>query len=127
MANEVAAQNQPSRYQQNHRKAWNREDRLYRLRIVDLDGSIAFSPLRRVRFQEGIDIAVFPNPAKGQITIVNATLDEGWRLYSSLGQEISVVASMGASGMNMYFEGIPSGLYFLRDKSGRTKRIVISD
>ena len=38
----------------------------YRLRMVDLDGSAEFSPIRSVTLQQKEEVVLFPNPSKGQ-------------------------------------------------------------
>lgn len=73
----------------------------YRLRMVDKDGTFAFSSIRPLQFEGGIKRIVYPNPAKdklflnapesiGKIRIFNASGVEVYHTAQKVGAEISI-------------------------------------
>lgn len=93
-------------------------DYLYRLRMVDQDGSQRFSPLVSVTVAAGDAFRVWPNPTSGPVNISGTK--NGYLLLDAQGQR--VVAPRTSSGLDL--SGFASGLYYLRGADGTTQRIV---
>ncbi|MEO8590660.1 MAG: T9SS type A sorting domain-containing protein [Flavobacteriales bacterium] len=69
----------------------------YRLRMLDLDGTSTFSPVRSVRFSADAPLC-YPNPSDGDFVIRQLTEGANVRVSDALGHEIA--ASMAFSGTN---------------------------
>lgn len=122
---EVRARNAPGFYAFTHSADWNEPKRLYRLRMIDLDGTEAFSPLREVRFITAWQIRVFPNPADRILYVETEDRTGDWQLYSTAGRLMPVRRQQTDRGWIFYVERLPAGVYALRDGNGRVKRVVI--
>lgn len=49
----------------------------YRIRMVDINGQVTYSPVRAINFDDaGADFAVFPNPTAGPLTIISRNLNK---------------------------------------------------
>jgi alpha-amylase len=122
---EVRARNAPGAYTFIHSADWNGPRRLYRLRMVDLDGTEVLSPLREVRFTTPGQIRVFPNPADRILYVETEDRTADWQLYSSAGRLMPVRRQRTYRGWTFYVERLPAGVYALGDGNGRVKRVVI--
>ena len=49
---------------------------LYRLKMIDLDGSFAYSRINNVRFEGLPSISIYPNPVANQLSVSNLNTDE---------------------------------------------------
>ncbi len=84
----------------------------YRLRIVDLDGSVQYSPVRRVTYTAAKKIDIYPNPTGGSLFFgkngVRLTqteiFDAGGNLLQSIPGDISQIETAD----------LPKGVYYLR-------------
>ena len=103
----------------------NLGDNYYRIKVLDLDGSVDYSPTRFVSFRQesAHGLAVFPNPNNGSFTL---QIQEGRRFGSRVtfsianpqGQEVyqAVWPSEIAEGFSFNFKlptNLPKGLYIL--------------
>jgi len=103
----------------------------YRLRMVDLDGSFTYSPLR---FADGgaalWALTVWPNPASGQARVALPPGSEVLEvaLINLQGQRIPLVWSMQGAGLEVDLSAIRAGVYnlMLRTSAGAgTARITV--
>jgi hypothetical protein len=110
----------------------------YRLRQVDLDGTVAFSDAVVVRRGAPAGLALhaaFPNPVRGAATVRYELPDAGpvrLALYNVLGQQVQVVAEgearAGRVEQTLDTRRLASGIYFLRletPQGVRTQRLSV--
>ncbi len=104
----------------------------YRLKQVDLDGRVTYTPVRKVNFAAIKDFTVFPNPVnRGEnLTIkVENVANAKLELVNSLGQIIVSSFSNNNSIINLPINAkIPAGQYVLRVIGGNsitTKKVLI--
>ena len=100
----------------------------FRLKMLDLDGAVAFSPvvvLTGACYPAGLQ--AFPNPATSELTVRNLPVGSEVRLYSSTGQLLRQ-AQASAAGAVLLVEGLPAGLYLLRavDAAGQVQTLQVS-
>ena len=103
----------------------------YRLKMIDLDGTYAFSSIEKLGFDSQAKISLYPNPVSEYITIDMADF-----------QDVSKVEILNAAGKEVYTSGtkpadvIPvkqlgAGMYIVKIKKSDdnviTKRIVVSN
>jgi hypothetical protein len=95
----------------------------YRLKMVDIDGSFAFSPIQSVTFADaaGISVVVYPNPVSERLFLQAADLSlvKALELYSYSGQ---LLRSTVDTQKGLQVKGLSSGLYLLKvlNKDGST-------
>jgi len=93
----------------------------YRLRMLDLDGKVEFSPLRTVTLKNEPQVLLFPNPTSGsfwlkfqQPTLENIQIE----VRDALGREVlSEAIETGAAQKEMNIANQPAGIYFVLMKS----------
>jgi len=107
---------------------------LYRLRMVDLDGRIAYSDIRALFTDPAPnhDARIFPNPTATGIHVQLAEVAERERflhLYSITGtlvlQEQIRPGETNHRYLDLAGQGLPPGAYLLRLPGGSAKRIVL--
>ncbi len=108
----------------------------YRLKQVDRDGSIEYSPARLVRF-DGLDagsVRYYPNPTRGMLQIdVSAVLNKEIRIITITNAAGIVVQQFiprlsNDSKIDVNLGNMPKGIYFIQLKMGSfnsTQRIVL--
>jgi hypothetical protein len=105
--------------------------RYYRLKVVNVDGSIRYSPVRTVQFEDAVLWQVYPNPSKGAFSLVyQLSTNEklAARLYDAKGslvKEISSVATGFLQKLNIDISAnnYASGVYLLRIKGGEKEQV----
>ncbi len=103
----------------------------YRLKMVDLDGTFAYSPIRSLTFRSVAETAalLYPNPATAKVYLQNPDRREITfvTMYSFTGREVAVYHDKTAQLLEI--SHLPAGLYLLQihHKSGpvETRRVVI--
>jgi hypothetical protein len=102
----------------------------YRLKIVNMDGTVAISDIRNVRGTSGnLDFIVFPNPSNGKVSINITEVDDA--------VEVEVVDNTGrviqsktvSNSSSVEFNGLPKGMHLVRitnKNTGETKTQKIS-
>lgn len=90
-------------------------ENLYRLRMVDLDGTYAFSAIKTVSVENGTGrIFVYPNPVvNGKLTI-NMPGSERYRAEITTLTGVSVLKQSLAKTQELNLHGLASGMYVLR-------------
>lgn len=108
----------------------------YRLKIVDADGSFAYSNIVSVVSERaGLSVKVFPNPSSGPSAevYVDGNGEMGLEIYNALGVRVAVSGAVVKAGTNtvpLATAGLPPGLYFLKvSGSGRsaTARFAVTE
>ncbi|MBL0127156.1 MAG: T9SS type A sorting domain-containing protein [Flavobacteriales bacterium] len=90
----------------------------YRLRIVDLDGSFTFSPVRSVRMMETA-LVCHPNPTSGSFTVLHVPDGGVIEVLDVLGRSVQVDARPSTGGSMQVRLFLPSpGLYTVRMSNG---------
>ena len=90
----------------------------YRLKQVDLNGTIAYSSVRTVTFAaQAAELSLFPNPARQSTTLDLGSLPTGTyevTLTNVLGQTVRTFTQAGGSSQLLDVSELPSGNYQLR-------------
>jgi hypothetical protein len=88
----------------------------YRLKMVDKDGSFAYSPIRSVRFNLGIDaeLLVYPNPAIDRVTIKSSdtTPVSSVTVYNMAG--VKLLSTSVSKDGTVNLSRLPAGSYILK-------------
>ncbi|MET0463290.1 MAG: CARDB domain-containing protein [Chitinophagaceae bacterium] len=84
----------------------------YRLKMVDIDGSFTYSPVKEVVMNGLIALQVYPNPAKQMITIRGLQVNGTLQLMSVDGKVLKQINTMDNM-MTMNLDGLPSGMYVI--------------
>ena len=104
----------------------------YRLKIVDLDGSIEYShTIALVRDVAQNTIAIYPNPINEWL-IVNASINPSTKLeikiYDSVGRVVfskePIVNSSGQWNAKIDSSHLPSGMYMIQFINGNTSETM---
>lgn len=101
---------------------------LYRLKLVDQDGSFSYSAVQNLRFEAGAALSVYPNPAINTVYVAaenGATIS----LMTVSGSVIQAPLNHEGSRTRIDVSGVPSGLYLIRvqNNSGtQTQRVLIN-
>lgn len=110
----------------------------YRLKMIDIDGSFTYSPVKSVVLGEGktTNVSIAPNPAKGQV-FVKLNADEAkaitFVLVDVTGKTVLTERKNLESGFNqlpLNVSNYPQGLYFLKivdANTTETHRLVIGN
>jgi hypothetical protein len=101
---------------------------LFRLKMIDLDGTFAFSAVRSVRFESKLESSIYPNPVNNELTLKVTS----WK-------QVKAIRIDNLAGMSVYNSGpvesgkvdvskLDSGIYILRithtDESVHTHKFV---
>ena len=100
--------------------------RYYRLKIINLDGSFTYSPVRSVLFDEAVQWQIYPNPSSGLFSLVyqlNTNEEIHARIIDTKGSIIKEYHKM-ANGfpqkLNIDLLGKANGIYLLQvDAAGK--------
>ncbi|QRR02423.1 T9SS type A sorting domain-containing protein [Dyadobacter sandarakinus] len=87
---------------------------MYRLKMVDLDGSFAYSSIANVHFKPSVQLVVFPNPVSSKLFMhgINHSEVREVELYTQAGKLIHRGAYDHQKGINV--ENLSGGLHFAR-------------
>lgn len=83
----------------------------YRLKMVDLDGSISYSPVRAVEFKQ-LDMDVYPNPFLDNVIFDLGGSVDKIIIYTASGSMIKAISVKGMKTYQMDLTEINSGIYF---------------
>jgi len=102
--------------------------RYYRLKVVNLDGSFTYSPIRPVTFGDAVLWHVYPNPSTGLFNLVYQ-LGNNEQLYArivdakgSLVHEYRKTANGFPQKLNIDLSNKPKGVYLMQVQSPGTKQ-----
>ncbi|MBO2010762.1 T9SS type A sorting domain-containing protein [Hymenobacter negativus] len=96
----------------------------YRLRQVDTDGTVTFSPVVATQALAGI-AAAYPNPSLGLVTLPSALSFVQYRIFNTIGQMLLTGKAAGNDRIDI--TSLPKGPFFLElaSKTGcTTQRLV---
>ena len=83
----------------------------YRLKMVDLDGSTSYSPVRAIEFKQ-LDMEVYPNPFLDNVIFDLGGSVDKINIYTASGSMIKAISVKGMKTYQMNLEEINSGIYF---------------
>ncbi|WP_254411177.1 T9SS type A sorting domain-containing protein [Dyadobacter diqingensis] len=102
----------------------------YRLKMIDLDDSFAYSRIQSIDAGETITTSLFPNPVSGTLNIRASQWDKVQRVDLINLAGVSVYQSGGGSPSVINVKGFPAGLYLVRltytDGSLRINKVTIT-
>jgi len=102
--------------------------RYYRLKVINLDGSFSYSPIRSVVFNEAVQWQIYPNPSNGLFNLVyqlNDTQELHARVINSTGslvKEYHKTANGFPQKLNIDLFGKANGVYLLQIDAGDKKQ-----
>ncbi|MEM9889084.1 MAG: T9SS type A sorting domain-containing protein [Bacteroidota bacterium] len=108
-------------------KTPKRGDNYYRLKMIDLDGSFAYSEVVVVKWEEKSKIKVYPNPSTDYFTLQQTTHQEDFelRLTNSNGQQVRYWAVEGGSADQSFaLSNLPTGIYQLIYTDSKSREVV---
>jgi hypothetical protein len=87
---------------------------LYRLRIVDRDGTFEITRAKSLTFDIGIETVVYPNPVTERLLLKTSDLGQIRRVefYNASGKSVLESETVTASGIDV--KGLPTGLYVIK-------------
>jgi hypothetical protein len=85
----------------------------YRLRMVDKNGAITYSPIRMLNFNSAATILVYPNPAHDNITITGVEAGMQLRIIAVDGRLLITKSATGNS-ENMNVQKLENGIYIIQ-------------
>ncbi|UOR05828.1 right-handed parallel beta-helix repeat-containing protein [Hymenobacter aerilatus] len=85
----------------------------YRLRQVDLDGTISYSPVQAIRFGASVVVQVLPNPASQELHVQLPVAGARCLIYSPAGSLLQTTTTTHTSA-TLDVRSLASGLYILR-------------
>ena len=102
---------------------------LYRLKMINIDGSFRYSPVRRVNFNNvAVDINIYPNPVThDRIYISSSGSCSSADCYDATGKKVKSFMLQGTSN-SLDLSGLSKGIYQLKivtQNSIQNKKIVI--
>jgi hypothetical protein len=98
----------------------------YRLKIVDMDGAISYSPIAAVRYADTRSPLMYPNPANTYVNIEQGTDPiKQIAIYNIVGKTVLRITNTNAQGIiKIPTYSLSSGLYFVEI---RTANVVYRD
>jgi hypothetical protein len=102
--------------------------RFYRLKIINLDGSFTYSPIRSVVFDDPVQWKIYPNPSNGLFSLVyqlNNSEEIHARIIDTKGsviQEYHKTANGFPQKLNIDLFGKAGGVYLLQIDAGEKKQ-----
>ncbi len=105
-------------------------DLYYRLKMLDLDGTFAYSRIASVDFHGTAEIKIFPNPAVGALHFTSDTPVVGYKIMNLAGETIFEKSEIEIVRESIRLSGIQEGVYLLRltrkDGTIYTKPVIIT-
>ncbi len=102
----------------------------YRLKMVDLDGTFAYSEMASVKLGTGnLEVSLYPNPASENLTISAGEPIEGYEIVNALGQVLGKGMLTGRIARQVPVKHLPAGMYHvrvqMRDGSWVARKVVV--
>jgi len=104
----------------------------YRLKQIDLDGTVTYSDIVSVTMEgvKGGDVTLFPNPAREWVTVSSneRLVDPEILLFNTAGQRVPLQYTADEFQIELPVQQLPAGIYFLRLQNGTsltTQQLVI--
>jgi hypothetical protein len=87
----------------------------YRLRQVDQDGTVTYSPVRSVAVPVIAGLALFPNPTRAATTLTGAAPEAPVQVYDALGRLVLAATADAAGTVALALPaGLATGMYVVR-------------
>lgn len=86
----------------------------YRLKQVDFDGTLSYSPIKSVLLASDRKVQLYPNPAKGEVQVIKPF--EGHlaiQLFDTYGRMVKA-QTLSSIDQTLFLTGLAPGLYFVR-------------
>lgn len=97
----------------------------YRLRLVEKNGSISYSPIRQIWFTStGERIDVHPNPAKGEINLVGNFDPSSPVQITDIAGRMIFETRISSSPARISLPNLPAGMYLLRYRNFSKKLMI---
>ncbi|MCF0074888.1 T9SS type A sorting domain-containing protein [Dyadobacter sp. CY261] len=101
----------------------------YRLKMIDLDATFAYSRIVAMPMDGLAEIRVFPNPATREINLTGVERVTGYNIINLTGRIVVEKTGFEAATGKITLPDLPSGIYLLQlikeDSAMETKRVVI--
>ncbi len=101
--------------------------RYYRLKKVDINGSISYSDIVSVKFGLSInkELMIFPNPVKNEINATwETTQPVDIDIFDLNGRLVKSFKNINTQNFKTPFSDARSGAYFLKLKNHKTKNTI---
>jgi hypothetical protein len=102
-----------------------RERAYYRLKQTDFDGASEYFGIRTATCERSLDISIYPNPTKGQITIEgNHSELEQTKIFNTIGQDVSAfmkIIEKTESKLIIDLSSLNDGIYFVKTRTSAMK------
>ncbi|MCF2488313.1 T9SS type A sorting domain-containing protein [Dyadobacter sp. CY347] len=97
---------------------------LYRLRMVDLDGTFAFSTIKSLKFDGDAQLSVYPNPTTDRIVLNSSQAISSVKFYDQRG--VLVMNALPDASNAIDVTKLSQGTYFVKINDGTlTRKILI--
>ena len=97
---------------------------LYRLKMVDVDGTFAYSSIKSLNFSENVAVEIYPNPTVDRIRLTSAQPVSNVKVYSATGALVLNAKPNEANEVDL--KSIAQGIYYVRVNDHQTsKKIVV--
>ena len=97
----------------------------YRLKQTDFDGKFKYSPVKSMYIQSRLQLQVFPNPTRNQVTIVGAENElTEVVIYDLLGRNVTGLtkqSTINGTQLLIDLSNLKAGIYFVKTKTGTSK------
>ena len=94
----------------------------YRLKQIDTDGVVTYSPVQAVRSAEPVVLAAFPNPTTDQVTVAwpaTETTATSWTLTNAMGQQLHAESISTTGSFQFDLRPYAAGTYYLAVLAGK--------
>ncbi len=89
----------------------------YRLKILDLDGSFSYSPIKSInRTKKEVFVVFYPNPSSGIVNLSSSykLSDITYQIFDVTGKQLSVqITEQNENKISFDFSSLSKGLYFI--------------
>ena len=95
----------------------------YRLKMVDVNGTFSYSPIREINFAISSIVLLYPNPVHSELKIQvykNNTLANTATLYSLYGQKLLTKVFSGSVSLSL--NALPAGTYIVLVNDGENEK-----
>ncbi|KAA6438601.1 T9SS type A sorting domain-containing protein [Dyadobacter flavalbus] len=121
--------NKPANYMLVDNKPVHGVDNLYRLKMIDIDGSFTYSKIQSLHFDSDVALNIFPNPASDVLNIEMADWHKV-KTVELLNSRSDIVYISGKKPVQSVFvKDFSTGIYFVRvtlaDGSSSVKKVLI--